>query len=365
VSLSQTAPESTGPTTEVFEMRETIAALAALALLASGCSKEEITPEEARSAIPEASAIRIDTPKDAADVAATTSASTSATALAATAEGEPERSYDPFFPAVTTSDYARWSYVTAWTVNGGAWWTLATIRVITLFPPTACAEDTCTWGPWDEASRDNAEVKVKRWQLVVKKVEEGKFEYALSGMNLVEPGPFLPIVSGVAEPDRPGRGKGKLTIFFDNASQLPETEDDYGTLAIVYDTTGPAKIDATLVGGRDEHTGNPLDAAYSFVATGAGGDLQVAFEGEDEAANPVGLSLHTRWDGTGAGRGDAKVFAQDVGGAWSFDYGASECWAGKAGWYALTFDTDPAFGDVTACAAAFQGDPQYSTLDVP
>jgi hypothetical protein len=343
-------------------MRKTIAALA-LAILAAGCSNEDITAEEARNAIPEASAIRIDTPKDSADVAATTSASTAATAFAATAEGTPDRSYDPWW--VTNSDYARWSYVTAWTVNGGTWWTLATIRFITLFPPTACAGDTCTWGPWDEESRVTPGVKVKRWQLVVKKVEEGKFEYALSGMDLVAAGPFLPVVTGVSEPARPGRGKGELTIFFDNASLLPETEDDYGTLAIAYDTTGPAKINATLVGGRDEQSGNPLDAAYSFVATGAGGDLQVAFEGEDEAANPVGLSLHTRWDATGAGRGDAKVFVQDMGGSWSFDYGASECWAGKAGSYALTFDTDPAFGDVTACAAAFQGEPQYSTLDVP
>ena len=203
----------------------------------------------------------------------------------------------------------------------------------------------------------------------MKKVEEGKFEYALSGH---EPPrgrrPFLPIVTGVAEPDRPGRGKGELTIFFDNARQLPEAEDDYGTLAIAYDTTGPARtVDATLVGGRDEQSGNPLDAAYSFVATGEGGDLQVAFEGEDAAFNPVRLSLHTRWDATGAGRGDAQAIARDAGGSWTFEYGASECWAGKAGDFALTYDTDPqpTFGSVAACAAAFQGEPQYSTLVVP
>jgi hypothetical protein len=342
-------------------MREKIVALAALALLASGCSKD-ITPEEARSAIPEASAIRIDTPKDTADVAATTSAST----FAATADGAPDRSYDWMFPGLTNSDYARWSYVTAWTVNGGTWWTLATLRFITLFPPTACADDTCTWGPWDEDSKLTAGLKVKRWQLTVKKVEEGKFEYALSGMNLVEPGPFLPIVTGVAEPARPGRGKGNLTISFDNARQLPESEDDHGTLALSYDTTGAAKIDATLVGGIDKESLNPINAAYSFVATASGGDLQVAFEGVDAATlDPVGLSLHTRWDATGAGRGDARVFAQDLNGAWSFDYGASECWAGRAGSYALTYDTDPVFQDVSACADAFEGEPQYSTLVVP
>jgi hypothetical protein len=346
-------------------MRKFVAALAVVAL-AAGCSNEDITADEARNAIPEASAIRIDTPKDSADAASTGSVATSAQVLgSATAEA----SFDPGFVAAAGSDYARWSYVTAWTVNGGAWWTLATIRFITLFPPTACADDTCTWGPWDEESKVTAGLMIKRWQLVVKKVAAGKFEYALSAMNLLEPGPFLPIVTGVAEPDRPGRGQGELIISFDNARELPESEDNYGTLAIQYDTAGQARrIDAQLAGGRDEQNGNPLDAAYAFVANGNGGDLQVAFEGEDDVGNPVGLSLHTRWEGTGAGRGDARVFVQDVNGSWSFDYGASECWAGKAGSYALTWDTDPVYGEVygemSACADAFEGAPQYSTLDV-
>ena len=150
VSLSQTAPESTGPTTEVFEMRETIAALAVLALLASGCSKEDITPEEARNAIPEASAIRIDTPKDAADVAPRRPASASATA--SRPRRRASRTELRSWSVHHGSDYARWSYVTAWTVNGG----VVDARDHPLHhavPPTACAEDTCTWGPWDEASR--------------------------------------------------------------------------------------------------------------------------------------------------------------------------------------------------------------------
>ncbi|WP_242355020.1 hypothetical protein [Anaeromyxobacter sp. SG64] len=337
-------------------MRKTIAALS-LAVLASACGKQDITPDEARSAVPESSAIRIDTPKDSADA----SSPSSPAALTATAEA----TFDARFPALTTSDYARWSYVTAWTVNGGAWWTLATLRLVTLLPPTACSGDTCTWGPWDEESKVQVGLKVKRWQLVVTKVEEGKFTYELSAMNLLVPGPFLSIVSGVAEPAGPGRGKGQLTVSFDNARQLPESEQRYGTLTIQYDTTAEARVDAQLAGGRDEQNGNPLDAAYAFVATGAGGDLQVAFRGQDPAANPVNLSLHARWDGTGAGRGDARVFAEDVNGSWTFDYGASECWAGKAGAFALTYDTDPAFGDVSACASAFQGEPQYSTLGLP
>ena len=57
------------PTTEVSEMRKTIAALS-LAVLASACGKQDITPDEARSAVPESSAIRIDTPKLSAAAAA-------------------------------------------------------------------------------------------------------------------------------------------------------------------------------------------------------------------------------------------------------------------------------------------------------
>lgn len=331
-------------------MRKTIAALT-IVLLAAGCG-QTITADEARNAVPEPSKVLIDTPKDAADASA---AAVVAAKLGAAAVEEPAPTFEPGF--VTTSEYARWSYVTAWTVNGGTYWTLALVRFITLFPVTSCEGDTCTWGPWtgDEGNT---------WKLTVTKVEDGVFDYVLAG--LATSGEYLPIVSGEARPAGRGTGSGRVTISFDNAREMPSPGVDHGVLSVRYDNaTARPWVNAEIVGARDEQNGNPLDAAYAFEAGAEGGDLQVAFSGSDAQQNPISLSLHTRWDATGAGRGDAKLVVEDQGGTWTLTGGASECWAGADGQFQLTYDTDPAFGDVAACAAAFQGEPQYSTLVVP
>jgi hypothetical protein len=334
-------------------MRKTIAALA-LAAVAAGCG-QKITADEARNAIPDQNALLIDTPKDAADASAAIAAKPGALTVAAVTS---EPAFQPGFPALTNSDYARWSYVTAWTVNGGTWWTLKLIHAITSqFPATDCSDDTCTWGPWTGEEGNT-------WRLTVRRVEDGVYDYVLAGVSTG--GEWLPLVSGVARPSAPKVGSGRVTLYFDNARQLPSPSDDHGTLAVEYDTAAsPRRVTAEIVGARDEHDGNPLSAAYAFEAGAAGGDLQVAFAGADDQQNPVSLSLHTRWDSTGAGRGDAKLIVEDEGGVWTLTGGASECWAGASGDFQLTWDTDPAFGDVSACAAAFQGDPQYSTLVAP
>lgn len=347
-------------------MTKTTVTLLAAAALAAGCAKEQqISLAEARAAVPEPATIRIDTPKDTADgsVQQLAAAKLGAASVAA-AEAAP--TFDPGFLVTTNSEFARWSYVTAWTVNGGAWWTLTLIRVVTLFPPTSCQEDTCTWGPWEDGSAADESVKIKRWKLVVTKVDEGEFRYTLSAMNLVEPGPWLDILSGTSYPTAPGRGHGTVVLSFDNARQLPEPEDDHGVLTIHYDNREAVVIDAELVGARDEENGNPLNAVYAFDAGAR--DLQVAFEGTDAELNPVGLSLHTRWDETGAGRGDARVFVEDQGGQWQFSFGASECWLGASGSFQLSYDTDPepVLNDSSATyCGAFAGAPVYSDLTVP
>jgi hypothetical protein len=336
-------------------MTKTIAVIA-LAALAAGCSKEtKITAEEARNALPRAEALQIDTPADAADRAA-------AQALAAAgAGGQLEGAAASFNPGFSSSsEFARWTYFTAWTVNGGAWWTLTLLRFVTLFPPTACDDTTCTWGPWTEDSALTPGVAIKRWRLVVTKVDEGHFTYALSAENALSPAGFLPIVSGVAFPKNPWQGHGEFTIDFENARQLPEPKEDYGVLTIRYDNESALSVDATLVDARSAEDGRLMNAAYAFDASATGGELQVAFETRE--GDLASVSLRSRWDATGAGRGDAKLYTTD--GTWTLTGTASECWDDRVGGFDLTYDTDPAFGAVESCPAAFQA-PLYSDLVVP
>jgi hypothetical protein len=333
-------------------MTKTIAVVA-LAALAAGCAKTGITPDEARQALPQAAALQIGTPEDTTDGAGAQALQ----AAAAGAQGElPAAAFNPGF--WSSSEYARWTYFTAWTVNGGAWWTLTLLRFITIFPPTECDESTCTWGPWEEESAITQGLKIKRWRLVVTKVDEGHFEYALSAENMLEPAGYLPIVSGVAFPKDSWRGHGELTISFENGRLMPEPKDDYGVLSIRYDNESALAVDATIMDARSADDGTLMNAAYSFDATAAGGELQVAFETREGNASSV--SLRSRWDATGAGRGDARLYTTD--GTWTLTGSASECWDGRAGGFDLTYDTDPVLAGT--CPADFQT-ALYSDLVVP
>jgi hypothetical protein len=329
-------------------MRKTIAAVA-LAAVAAGCSKGSITPDEARNALPRAEALQIGTPPD---TAAQSDSGQAAAAAMRTAGAQ----FDAGF--TSSSEYARWTYFTAWTVNGGAWWTLTLLRFITIFPPTQCDDASCTWGPWEEESALTPGLEIKRWKLVVTKIDEGHFEYALSAENLLEPAGFLPIVSGVAFPKDPWHGHGELEVSFDNARRMPEPKNDYGVLSLRYSNEGALAVDATVTGARSAEDGRLMNAAYSFDATAAGGELQVAFETQE--GNLTTASLRSRWDATGAGRGDAKLFTTD--GTWELTGTASECWAGADGGFALTYDTDPEVPG--PCPAGLEA-ARYSDLVVP
>jgi hypothetical protein len=346
-----------GRRTRTSNMTKTIAVVA-LAALAAGCTKtEKITADEARNALPQAAAIQIGTPAD------TAAARAQALVIGAQTDAGAAPTFNPLW--WSTSEYARWSYYTAWTVNGGAAWTLFVLRFVTIFPPTHCEESTCTWGPWEESSADpqTPALKIKRWRLVVTKVDDGHFEYTLSAENMLDPQGYVSIVTGVAFPKDPWRGHGEFTINFDNARQLPEPKEDYGVLTIRYDNESGLAVDATLVGGRSaEDRTKILNAAYAFDATATGGELQVAFETRDDVSAIDRVSLRSRWDATGAGRGDAKVFLTEA--PWTFNYEASECWDGRVGGFDLTYDTDPSFGAVESCPAAFQT-ALYSDLVVP
>jgi hypothetical protein len=239
------------------------------------------------------------------------------------------------------------------TVNVGVWWTLKLVETITLFPAT-CSDGACTWGPWHDENN--------YWKLVVSRSGDG-YEYVLSGQKGSTPqGPFVPVVSGLAYPGRDRRhGHGSFTVDFEAEAGLDHgalwQQDSFGTLDVVYDNRDALSIDATFLGARGEDDARLLNAVYAFDATETGGELQVAFRTLE--GTPANLSLRTRWNETGAGRGDARYYSTD--GTWTVEYEASECWSGAPA-FALSYDTDPAFGDEASCAYA---PALYSDLTVP
>jgi hypothetical protein len=311
-------------------MKKLTASLAALALAA--CNAQKADPAQAyRDVLPQAAKIQIGTPSAQTNPGALTSRQ-------AAAGGAP----------AYQSEYARVSYWTAVTVNVGVWWTLTLVKVITAYPPSPDCNDTaCTWGPW------LGDDHLNEWKFHADKVGD-HFEYKLSAGPVADPSSWSDILTGIAFPgvDR-DHGKGSFTVNFDNFNALPHpagwAADSFGVLDVTYDNRTELAITAAVTNGKsDDPTSTPpyfdMNATYSFLATGTGGDLQLGIVNLDTRER---LSLNTRWVGTGAGRGDVDFID-----AQAAEYRASECWAGEAlGWVKVYDDkTVPAFGTESLCA---------------
>jgi hypothetical protein len=319
-------------------MRQLATLLATAALLAA-CGKNSLSAMNAdsvRKALPKPESIQIGTPE--ARVASARAASGDRAALVQSA---------PTYGSV----YAATSYWTAVTVNVGVWWTLTSVRAVTLLPPTRCDADSCAWGP--VLGDDHLNV----WTLEVTRAGSG-YDWSLSA-HPATGGAEAKLISGHAIPGADQwHGSGTFTVDFDASAALAHAQGweqtDFGTLDVAYDNRTTLSVDATFLGARSQDPKDPcnMNAAYAFDATASGGTLQLGFHNLDTDAT---LGLHTRWNETGAGRGDAR-FAQQ-----STTVNASQCWDGAPG-YGMVWDGTTLTGDEALCAFA---DAEPPTIAIP
>jgi len=247
-------------------------------------------------------------------------------------------------PAVgDPSPLAVTSYHFASAVNLGVGLTLLQLELVTFWPPTSCTEAACTWGPGASQSDLN------RWMLVVTRNGDG-YDYVLSGQPRSNPAAaFTPVISGTAfpGPTRP-QGHGTFTADFDRAwaelDHAPgEVQRDFGALTASYDGRGAMKIGVTFLGGKSDDpvpagtAPHRTNAIYAFEASGAGGELQVGFRTVEPyaAGFEERVGLRTRWNEAGEGRADV---AYDALSEPPVSYDGSQCWAGEAGGWAMTYD---------------------------
>jgi hypothetical protein len=324
--------------------------VAALLTIAA-CAEEKKDPaQQYRNAMPNGATVQIGVPEGEGAPGALTSG------IVTSEETSTALGQTPSYG----SEYAAMSYWTAVTVNLGVWWTLELVKVVTTFPPSACDDSACTWGPW------LGDQGLNNYRLHVAKAS-GAYDWTLSGQSAaVGAQPWTDLIAGHAIPgnDR-DHGSGSFETNFDNFDYLQHAtttwKQDYGTLSVSYDNNAGLFVHAEVVGAHNddpERLGNKMDAAYQFDRTGTDGDLQVAFR---DVTVGDQVSLHTRWKRlSGAGRGD--VHYVPVGGGAGVD--ASECWNGKfaATPWAEVYDTKIPFGSEASCAYA-TADP--ATIPLP
>jgi hypothetical protein len=325
-----------------------LASILAAALSLAACQPAVDDPAQPyRDAMPKKEAIQLGAP--AADGTAAPKALVALAAPATLTADANVVASPPAYP--DQSEFATVSYWSAVGINGGTWWTLTLVQLITGYPSTTCDDHACTWGPWrgDDGLND--------WKLDVTKTN-GTFDWVLSAQNAVFPSGWVSLISGHAIPgvDK-NHGKGDFLIDFDNQAALGHgpgwVQRDFGTVAITYDNTGGVSVSAVARGAKNA---DPLDAhwmnaAYSFSRSGPGGAISIAIDNLD--TNEY-VKLDTRWDAAGAGRGDA-VYSPDgatVSGV------LTECWDGAAAYWAETFDNSAPDAKGTESLCVFTvGDP--------
>jgi hypothetical protein len=248
---------------------------------------------------------------------------------------------------VATRDVTR-------TFNGGTGWVLTLIHAIVQFPVTSTKGNTSTWGPWHDGPLSPAEYK-----LDVTAVGDGTYTYQLSGRSRTQANAaFEVVIDGKADP-RLGdaKGNGEFLVDFDAGRRVNPIDagDAKGTVDARYDLT-KRHLDLAIMSTDAAGKATMAEYAYNEAADG-GGDMQLGVSANlgGGAANET-ITLHSRWQATGAGRADARVSGGDLGTASAT---ASECWSTS---FQETYYTDsanflPTAGSAASCV--------FATADLP
>lgn len=333
-----------------------LASILAIALAAAGCQPAADLAQPYRDAMPAKESVQLGSP----------SADGTAAPTALVALSGPERlTADNTASAVTQypdqSEFATVSYWAAVGINGGTWWTLTLVQLVTAYPATTCDDQSCTWGPW------LGDDQLNNWKLEVTKDGDG-YAWAFSGQDAVGqtgalPRPWVVLISGLAFKgvDRQ-HGHGDFTIDFEAQASLAHgpgwTQRDFGTVTIVYDNTTDVSVQATALNGKNADPLNPhaLNAVYSFFKSGPGGSIDIGIDNLD--TNEF-VKLDTQWNGTGAGRGDA-IYSPDGVATTGL---LTECWNGAAASWGEVYDNSAPDAKGTEDLCAFTaGDPAAVVL---
>ncbi|HLK91664.1 MAG TPA: hypothetical protein VKZ18_17360 [Polyangia bacterium] len=266
----------------------------------------------------------------------------------------------------TAKDYVLTATL-AVVVNTATAAVLGLVKTVTDYPATSVEGDTAVWGPSTDPLSANT------YRLTVTRQAPQVFGWKLDGKaKTADDSAFVTVLSGVhtraidaAGDPMDGFGSGNFVIDWDAAATLPQHDQNVGQMAFAYSRTGPTAAvtnDVTFTNIFDNCDpatcsthGQIFDAVYAYAATpGSGGDLQYGATENFVTATTANetLSLHSRWQQSGAGRTDVQLTGGDL--ATAVDT-SSECWDSNflSVYSAASYDpSDPAvdWGAESSCA---------------
>ena len=251
-------------------------------------------------------------------------------------------------------------------INGSVGAVLDLVKTVVSYPATDVEGETAVWGPHTDPLSANT------WRLTVTRVAPHVFDWQFDGKGkTAADSTFVTVLSGTHTQSldakghaMEGFGSGNFTLDWDAAATLPQHDTNVGQAAFTYSRLDPSAtvtVDVTFTGIKDncdptkcKTSGQIFNAVYAYVSTpGNGGDLQfAATEDFDQVAGSSlkeTLSLHSRWQETGAGRTDVEAAGGDYGATINT---SSECWDSNFAsvFSVATFDATKNWGAETTCA---------------
>lgn len=231
-------------------------------------------------------------------------------------------------------------------VNGSIWVVLQLVRAIVEHPSTELDENHAMWGPWNET------LSPITYVFLVERVSEGHYHYVLSGKPRdAGDDAWVPLLAGDSEvDDAAGVRRGALALDFDAAHALDAYEHPLvGRVAATYDVHAGV-VEAGFENVRGDG-GEIVSALYRYTEAADGSGTFAFGLRADVDGNPASqedLVVTSRWDASGAGRGDAVATHGDLADAVVY---ASECWDRGFGrsFYTDNIGMAPTEGDAATC----------------
>ena len=235
-------------------------------------------------------------------------------------------------------------------VNGGVWILLEVLEEIVEYQPTTITENQATWGPHTPA------LSPLTWRMVVDKMGDGDFEFSLDARPKDgDETTWVAILSGNSHVVAENVSSGVLVAHCDDANALDPYEFHCtGLVTANWDvTSSPRTLTVSFRGWSDgDFYGTPIDADYSYLEND---DLSGEFtfgataDFDDEGSAAEDLLVTSRWDATGAGRGDAFASGGDI--PDDLEITVTECWDSGFGrsYYTDSVGFAETEGDAASC----------------
>jgi hypothetical protein len=286
-----------------------------------------------------------------------------------------------------TSEYHAQSTQISTAVNTNVLDLVRRIRTIVGYPPSKQSGNVSTWGPYSPGGLDALNYRFTATRsgeahYLVTLEARPQVDQTEAGFKTLLDGDLEGVIGGGG-----GNGKGTFTVYLDNRAAVDSNWLVRGSLRIAYDASAdprtinvdldgfdPAAASTGSGGLWDDVAPAPAAATYRYAeASDHSGTFLFTFHLNVQDASLPGaetLTLRTRWNADGLGRGDSTISGEDVAtqlqglGLQGDTIHASECWDAD---FNVTFqDSDPA--ELRTTVRDLQGDPAacvFTQADYP